>query len=159
MGFISVYVLSQGDMDELVDRIFSAAVAAMTDASVSGNSWDPIGEFRRACGDHWPSVAPLVDLPRWGEVLAMREQAAGYLSDDPQKALQATRLASDLSQLLEQWHDWGADERSIVVAALKYFLLEEDSLPDDEAGGLDDDEQVVSAAFHAVRLERESADS
>lgn len=155
MGFTSVYMLDHGQIETMIDDLFDTSVAA-----IAGNP-DPRYElessteiFVRLCGESWAEVSALMAEPRWGEVLILREQAASYLAGDAEKSMLATRLAADVSFLLESWHDWTIEERTIAAAALRYFLLAQDSTPDDQPDGLADDDRVVGAAFSALRVSR-----
>jgi hypothetical protein len=160
MGQVSVYVLQSADLDELIDAIFAEAVVAVVGRELPTQPIDggALAVFERNCGEFWPLVRPLVGEPPWDDMLRLREDAFEYLRGDPHLALAATRIANDLSILITRWTDWSSDERAVIAAAVKYFLLAEDAYPDDEVGGLDDDEAVVQACFDALGELRSAAD-
>jgi hypothetical protein len=160
MGQLSVYVLEAADLDGLIDAIFSEAVSAVIGRELSGQLAEggPLEAFELNCGDFWLLVKPLLGEPTWDEMLQLREDALDYLRGDPDLSLAATRIANDLSLLIARWTDWSSDERAIIAAAVKYFLLAEDAYPDDEVGGLDDDEAVVQACFDALGELRSGAE-
>jgi hypothetical protein len=159
MGQVSVYVLEPVDLRDLINGIFNESAAEVIGRELSDQSDadGPLSAFERNCHEFWPLVSPLIGEPSWEEMLLLRQEALDYLREDPDLALAATRIASDLSNLVARWTDWSSDERAVIAAATKYFLLADDAYPDDEVGGLDDDEAVVQACFDALGEVRSDA--
>lgn len=66
--------------------------------------------------------------------------------------LRARALLQNLTFLVESWVEYRESELSIIAAALRYFLAEEDAISDSEPGGLTDDEAVIAAAFSVLGM-------
>ncbi|MDZ8275708.1 hypothetical protein R2Q81_07060 [Microbacterium aquimaris] len=97
-----------------------------------------------------PMLVP-VDYATAMAMLVQAEQHVRALNGDPT----AARICDDLSDLIGDWSSLEDIERSIVYAALAYFVEDDDIAADGEPGGLLDDDEVVASAFVALGRERE----
>lgn len=68
----------------------------------------------------------------------------------PDNVAQAATIAESLSTLLDGWEEFDGEGRSVVRAAVAYFVDLDDVVPDNQPGGLSDDALVVEAAIGAV---------
>jgi len=109
--------------------------------------------FLEAAAEFRPVLEPMlvpVDHARAMAMLLRAERHVRALGDD---AI-AARIYDDLNELIGDWASLSDDERSVVYAALTYFVETEDFAADGGPNGLLDDDAVVDCAFAALGRER-----
>lgn len=106
--------------------------------------------FENELGELWSAVSDYCVETSAEEILGIAEQLPRHLIGAASEAT-AKSLADRLSKLVGRWEELDGFERSVVSAAVTYFLEVNDKRPDEEEGGLDDDEMVVAAAESALR--------
>jgi hypothetical protein len=106
--------------------------------------------FVRELRELWPAVErywkPVAD----SDIDQVRRDLDDHLADTS-KAGEAMLLADRLHALVDRHEELVGDQRSVVCAAVTYFLEVDDAWHDQEAGGLSDDRRVVLAAELALR--------
>lgn len=110
--------------------------------------------FLQAAAPYASILEPMLLPVDYGTAMAMLAQAEQHvraLKGDPI----AARIFDDLSGVIGDWASLKHIERSIVHAALAYFVEDDDITADSGPGGLLDDAEVVDAAFVALGRERE----
>lgn len=106
--------------------------------------------FEAQLGALWPAVEPFLVETTTEEVKAMAEKLPGHLVAHSDHGPTARHLGRQLEHLLSRWETYDAAERSVLRAAIAYFLEPDDAVPDHVAGGLADDAAVVGAAATAL---------
>src|SRR5688572_3003542 len=98
----------------------------------------------------WPAVAPYWKPVAEADIDRVRRDLDEHLADTT-KAGEAMLLADRLHALVDRHEELVGDQRSVVCAAVTYFLEVNDAWNDNDAGGLVDDRRVVLAAEVALR--------
>lgn len=106
--------------------------------------------FREELGVLWQAVEPFFEEVSAEEIRQLAERLPEHLASHVANRGVAGRLAADLEALLVPWEHYDGGQRSIVRAAVAYFLESADAVPDDLVGGLADDDAVVAAARKAL---------
>ena len=106
--------------------------------------------FVRELRELWPAVEPYWRPVVDSDIDEVRRQLDGHLADTS-KAGEAMLLADRLHALVDRHEELVGDQRSVVCAAVAYFLEVDDAWNDRDAGGLSDDRRVVLAAELALR--------
>ena len=164
MGQISVHALSASQLRALVVDSFEESRISMvhdlntqiaTGVEITPSPTSNVVErFRNATADYWYLIADFVVDVSWTTMQSYREELPEYLIGSTANAAVVGRIARDLDSLIESWPTYSSDERAVVHAAVKYFLMYDDGVPDYYGTGLDDDDAVVSAAFNALGVSR-----
>jgi len=134
---------------EEVDSLIGGA-----SASISAAPQDARAHFLEASAAYATVLEPMLVPVDYTTAMAMLFQAEHHvraLNGDPI----AARIYDDLSDLMGDWASLDDDERSVVYAALTYFVEDEDFTADADPDGLLDDDAVVDCAFAALGRERD----
>lgn len=105
--------------------------------------------FKDEVGERWERVSAFCVETSPEEVLDLAEQLPGHQAKAGDVTA-AAKLSSRLQVLLEGWDDLDGSARTVVVAAVGYFLESDDEAHDSTELGLVDDEAIVSAAEIAL---------
>lgn len=106
--------------------------------------------FRDHLRELWPAVEPYWKPVANSDIDQVRRALDAHLTATSQ-AGEAMLLADRLHALVDRHEELVGDERSVVCAAIIYFLEVDDSWNDNDVGGLSDDRRVVLAAELALR--------
>lgn len=131
---------------QVADEVWAIPATTSRQATDGGQALDL---FEVEVGDLWLRVSEFCEEASPEELLSLAEQLPGHLADSDDAA-NASGLAKRLAALLESWEDLDGAERTVLAAAVGYFLEIEDESPDGSVGGLVDDEVVVRAAEVAL---------
>jgi hypothetical protein len=112
-----------------------------------------VSRFLGAAAAYASVLEPLLVPVDYTTAMAMLLQAEEHVRSLGGNQL-AGRIYDDLSDLVGDWASLDDDERSIVFAALAYFVEDDDVAADGEPEGLLDDDDVVDSAFWALGRER-----
>ena len=106
--------------------------------------------FVRELRELWSAVErywkPVAD----SDIEQVRRELDAHLAETT-KADEAMLLADRLHALVDRHEELVGDQRSVVCAAVTYFLEVDDAWNDKDVGGLSDDRRVVLAAELALR--------
>lgn len=132
-------------LGEVADQVWAVPSAASSLSESADSAVNAVSEFKQELSDLWVNVEPFIieatpeDLQMFGEQLPVHLER----SDNAEGA---KGLTARLETLLERWDEYDGAERSVLAAAVGYFLEVDDANHDEIVGGLDDDEVVVKAA-------------
>ncbi|MFE7845903.1 hypothetical protein ACFUTX_12025 [Microbacterium sp. NPDC057407] len=130
-----------------------SATADVGSPSNSVTPADPRARFLQAAAAYAVILEPMLVPVDYTTAMAMLAQAEQHL-----RALNGDQLAAriydDLADLMGDWASFDDDARSIVYAAITYFVENEDVAADADPDGLLDDDDVVDCAFAALGRER-----
>jgi len=98
----------------------------------------------------WPAVEPYWKPVADSDIEQVRRDLDEHLAQTV-KAGEAMLLADRLHALVDRHEELVGDDRSVVCAAVTYFLQVDDAWNDLDVGGLSDDRRVVLAAELALR--------
>ncbi|WP_442574856.1 hypothetical protein ACSBPH_13615 [Microbacterium sp. F51-2R] len=129
------------------------AIAGVESASISFAAADARTRFLQASAAYAAILEPMLVPVDYTTAMAMLFQAEHHVRELNGDRL-AARIYDDLSDLMGDWASLDDDERSIVYAALTYFVEDEDVSADSDPDGLLDDDDVVDCAFAALGRER-----
>lgn len=135
-----------------------SATQVIDDAALVGEAapvviGDVRTRFLQAASTYAAVLEPMLIPVDYAMAMAMvlrAEQHVQSLGGDPI----AARICDDLSDLIGDWASLDDDERSVVYAALAYFVEDDDITADGEPEGLLDDDDVVDCVFAALGRER-----
>ena len=105
--------------------------------------------FVQHLAELWSSVEPWWQPVTHGDIDEVRRRLDAHLADTAM-AGEALLVADRLHALVDRHEDLVGEQRSVVCAAVSYFLQVDDAWKDTEAGGLSDDRRVVLAAELAL---------
>lgn len=106
--------------------------------------------FQIELGELWPAVERFCAVTSAEEITQLADRLPGHLAEHKLNGGQAARLAAKLQALVGDCASLDGEQRSVVRAAIAYFLEPDDAMPDHSVGGLVDDEAVIHAAFAAL---------
>ncbi|MEJ7795360.1 MAG: hypothetical protein WKF50_07400 [Nocardioides sp.] len=106
--------------------------------------------FVRELRELWPAVEPHWKPVADSDIEEVRRQLDEHLAHTS-KAGEAMLLADRLHVMVDRHEELIGDQRSVVCAAVTYFLEVDDAWNDNDVGGLSDDRRVVLAAELALR--------
>lgn len=136
-----------------IDAEEPGATADMGFGSISVAPADARARFLQSTAAYAVILEPMLIPVDYTTAMAMLFQAEQHL-----RALNGDRLAAriydDLADLMGDWASLDDDARSIVYAAITYFVEDEDVAADADPDGLLDDDDVVNCAFAALGRER-----
>lgn len=122
-------------------------------STLAGSAAPPdqtLKRFRRALGELWQSVAPLCVETSSEEIMQLATLLPSHLREHDSHRSVASEIAEGLTALLERWESYDMTQRSVLHAAVAYFLEVDDTVTDTATGGLDDDRSVLAAAQLAL---------
>ena len=154
MGQISVHVLSDEQLHGLVVDSFTLRTNRSSETRIA-RAQSTIEKFRELVPTSWMTIADSATEVSWDRMSRLLDLLAIHKINNPENESVARKIAIDLERLVEGWDAFTADERSVVHAAVVYFLDTNDGIPDHLPNGLDDDDEVVSAAYSALNRVRE----
>lgn len=141
----------QRRLGELADALWNVPVSPAP-ALLSGPA--ATASFEAAVGEYWPRVEPHVLETSAEDMAALAARVPHHLADHSAHGGKAAKLAMDLQTLVDTWESLDGEQRTVVRAAVAYFLDENDAIPDDQPNGLDDDDAVIAAAYAALGRQR-----
>lgn len=157
MGQISIHALPDGEMAAVIDTAFDEAISSMVQAKTAPRNATPdaIASFKTSVAEIWPFLeSSVIEVP-WSQMSGLEEALQQYQTTEITNENAAMKIVADLLSLVQGWNGYTGRERSVVHAAVVYFLMSEDFIPDHLPAGLDDDDLVVAAAFSALNLVRD----
>jgi len=154
MGQISVHVLSDEQLHELVTESFALPIALSSGKPI-GRAESALEKFKKLVPANWVTIAGSATEVSWDRMSRLLDLLAIHRMVNAESESVARKIAKDLERLVEGWDAFTAEERSVVHAAVVYFLDANDGIPDHLPNGLDDDDEVVSAAYSALNRVRD----
>lgn len=114
---------------------------------------DSTMRFLQAASAYAVVLEPMLVPVDYATAMAMLRQADDHVRELDGHHL-AVRIYGDLSDLVGDWASLDDDQRSIVYAALTYFVEDDDVSADASPDGLLDDDEVVDSVFEVLGRER-----
>ncbi|UUT36413.1 hypothetical protein [Microbacterium elymi] len=136
-----------------IDVEDSSSTADMGSPSNAVPPADARARFLQATAAYAVILEPMLVPVDYTTAMAMLVQAKQHLRTFDGDRV-AARIYDDLADLMGDWASLDHDARSIVYAAITYFVEDEDVAADADPGGLLDDDDVVDCAFAALGRER-----
>jgi len=135
-----------------------SAAPAVGDATPVGDEApvmiaDARARFLQAASTYAAVLEPMLIPVDYATAMAMVLRAEHHVQSLGGDQI-AARIYDDLSDLIGDWASLDDDERSVVYAALSYFVEDDDIAADDGPEGLLDDDDVVDCVFATLGRER-----